>query len=463
MPLEKTRVKVSQLGEILEKCSREGGAEFSEGHWKEEQSQVDALLEGNKIVGGLVFRLYGNRLERTVHKKMRFYNRGGLVISRIHLILDVDLSDCFRKLSGLFFSGLYFENCTIEYSGGGFAYMRMPHSMNIAFRQTIFVDKNVAEKAFYASRRTDCGPIFTPWAINFYEGSSAVFENCKFGGADLQIQSYFKSNDQTPEHAVEVEQVDGDNHCDESNLRIQPISPEASIMVAYLNRLEFIANREIGVLHLLPPTREYVIRGGNKIESLHLKEKELSHDTLRMYIGLFEMIDLDFNNPYRHRELFLQIKHFATNCNDQHLLRSSTAQIERIELFLARQDSAATLNELGQKVDHWQRRIVLEWGWFCSNFHRSWLRCVGVFLGFYFISNVFICGIIPQCMGAEFWEVAFRPIPKIPFLVETIETLDSSKETSLTIGTKVWVGVTGILQTIFAGMCTFSLVKSLKP
>ena len=84
----RVRIRLSELMVSLENCCREAGIEFDEGRWSEHESNLDDLLCRHPVLGGRVFRLYGDTLCRTLYKNPRLYELGAVVLRNVHLVLD---------------------------------------------------------------------------------------------------------------------------------------------------------------------------------------------------------------------------------------------------------------------------------------------------------------------------------------------------------------------------------------
>ena len=77
-------IRLSDLAAILEDCARDGGIEFDEGSWYENQSSFDEILENHEDLKGQVFRLYGDRLGQPSYKDGQYYEAGALVVNRLN-------------------------------------------------------------------------------------------------------------------------------------------------------------------------------------------------------------------------------------------------------------------------------------------------------------------------------------------------------------------------------------------
>ena len=473
-PHERARVQLSEIPNILKDCCRAGGVQYGEGYWEEHRSRLDEFLDNHKTVGGHVFRLYGDRLGRTLYKRSRFYNMGGLVITRVRLVLDSQDWDSLLPFSGLFFHGLYFEECTIEAPPRGKEYISATFASRLYFRQTEFVSSLRNKGTRRPAHPPGLGSVASTWIMNFSRGASVSIESCDFGEDSVQIRCLYSGKDDVVEE-VESDGVTGyvfkDDRYTEAKLReAHSISDAVPVHLPFmstpavgLESLEFVSNRGIGALNLISSTRDFVLRGGNELQDLRLPEGGAFWASLRMYMGLFEVIDPEFRTPFRHRDLFLRLRALASVNQDRLLLRSSTAQIDRVEHFLIKQDPVAISDGVRPFVDHWQRRMILGWEFLCSNFNRSWARCVLFFVAFYLLTNLLAYIPVAQQLGwIEFWSVVFRPVQRIPFLAQTIEELYSGPWMSIPTASRVWVNAIGLLQSMVGALFTFSLVRSLR-
>ena len=82
----RVRIQLSTLMENLDECCRKANIEFDEGKWSESQSNLDEHLSHHPALKDSVFRLYGDKLRRTLHKDGRFYDSSSLVVQRVHLL-----------------------------------------------------------------------------------------------------------------------------------------------------------------------------------------------------------------------------------------------------------------------------------------------------------------------------------------------------------------------------------------
>ena len=370
-------VALSELSTILKESCDTAGIGFHEGYWSESESSLDEVLDRHEMIGGRIFRLYGDRLQRTLHNDIRYYDTGCFVISRVHLLLDSEDWTSFLPLTGLFFHGLYLEECIVEVPTGGRDLIAFSFAPNVVFRQTEFVNSFRNKDTPPDLPPAGWGPLSSTWIMNFRHHATVVFEGCRFGCDDVQISALY------PPIEDEVEVVDPHDGKRQVLRKSTPSdatpteTPSPSVSgLAYvlanassdsvakmgLAHLEFVACRGIRTLHLVSATRELILRGRNEIESILLPYDERFWTSLRMYMGLSEVIDAKFQDPARHRHLFLRLKSLASSTEDQSLLRASTAQIQRIEHFLIKEDTAAISGGVGLIVDHWQRRAVLAWG-----------------------------------------------------------------------------------------------------
>ena len=109
----RVRITLSKLSQSLYGCCREAGIQFDEESWHESRSNLDELLDQDQTLAGKLFRLYGDKLRRTLHKDARFYDQGAVVVRNVDLVLDTTDWNPLLRLRGLFSWGVYFEgNCS---------------------------------------------------------------------------------------------------------------------------------------------------------------------------------------------------------------------------------------------------------------------------------------------------------------------------------------------------------------
>ena len=144
-------------------------------------------------------------------------------------------------------------------------------------------------------------------------------------------------------------------------------------------------------------------------------------------------------------------------------MRASTAQIDKVDHFLLKNDAVSLSNGIKEYAGHLQRRAILGWGYWVSNFNRSWLRCLGWLGLWYFGTTVLACWMVyPPLEWSDVTRIAFRPLHEVPFLAKTIEEHLPQGWTCIPTATKVGISVIGLFQAAVTGMLTFSLVRSLR-
>ena len=144
-------------------------------------------------------------------------------------------------------------------------------------------------------------------------------------------------------------------------------------------------------------------------------------------------------------------------------MRASTAQIDKIDHFLLKNDAVRLSNGLKEYVNHLQRRAILGWGYWASNFNRSWLRCFGWLLLWYVGTTVLACSwVSPPLDAGDVGSIVARPLHDVPFLAKAIEEHLPEGWAGIPKATKVWINFIGFVQTAVTGMLTFSLVRSLR-
>ena len=336
-------IRLSDLAAILEDCARDGGIEFDEGSWYENQSSFDEILENHEDLKGQVFRLYGDRLGQPSYKDGQYYEAGALVVNRLNLLIDPADWTPFFRLRGLFAFGLYFEECKVEASGVGKEVLSLLFATRVFFRRTEFISGLRSGRVRVPPRPAGIGHVPSTWLVNLCPRGSISFERCSFGGDNIQLRCLGAREDadaseSPPTHtrtALAHEDDVVDNSSDRGlTIKFPPETPSRFSMEG----VAFYGNREIGTIDLVSTTEELILRAGNQVASLRLPGRDLPSLPSRISLGLSEAIDPKCRDPLRHRDMFTRIKRLAMAADDRSLLRASTAQIDRIDHFLIRQD-----------------------------------------------------------------------------------------------------------------------------
>ena len=459
----RVRIQLSTLMESLEECCRKANIEFDEGKWSESQSNLDEHLSHHPALKDSVFRLYGDKLRRTLHKDGRFYDSGSLVVQRVHLLLDTSNWNPLLQLWGLFSGGVYFEECTIETERSTRALLGLGFARKITFRKTQFVSG--------ADERTSprgMGAVPEMWLVNLNEGSSISFEECNFRNDYIQIRAFGKTKEALG-RMTQARWIQ-DQTGKEDKTEAAHTKTNSDILLPHnisgahpLRRIQLLRNRQIGRLHIVSGTEELILRAGNHLATLGLPGSETTDLPWRVSLGLFEEIDPTCRDPLRHRGTFLQLRQLGTDTKDDALVRASTAQIDKIDHFLLKNDAVKLSDGIREYAGHFQRRTILGWGYWISNFNRSWGRCLGWLMVWYAGTTVLACCMAwPPLDSSDVASIVVRPLHQVPFLAKAIEEHLPQGWTSIPTTTKVGISLVGLVQTAVTGMLTFSLVRSLR-
>ena len=324
----------------LEDCCREGGIEFADGNWSESQSNLDELLSCHPALGDSVFRLYGDKMRRTLRRDLRAYEAGAIVVRNVDLALDTSDWTPLRVLRGLFFHGLHLEECTIEMSGTT-GVLDLRFARGVCFRRTRF---DAGER--FANVPRGFPDVSAPWLVNLDRGDAIAFEECRFANGFLQIRAFGNPKQGTAGSGERRGDEDDRSDGEESS----PSGTEsrgAEMLVAggetmghALRRVTLVGN-EIRSVDVVSATRELVVRGGNRLGSVQLMQLnggDRACPPSGVSLGMFEKIDPAFRDPMGHREIFLHLKHMGADSKDDALVRAAGAQIDRIEHRLVKDD-----------------------------------------------------------------------------------------------------------------------------
>ena len=457
------KIRLSTLMESLEECCREANIEFDEGSWRENRSNLHELLSEHPVLQGNVFRLHGMKLRRTFPKRRPYYESGTVVVRGVHLLLDTNDWKPLLRLQGLFDWGVCFEECTIETEVKTQALLGLEFTREIAFRRIQFVSR--ANEIWPPG---EIGDIPGTWLVNLKAESSISFEECNFRSNHVQIRAFGKTMEEQGK-ATEANRSEGETGEDDGprTLRAEKnwdmLYPGNTPAKYALERIAFLRNRQIGRLAILPGTSELIVRAGNQMEALFLPGNETTCLPERVSLGLFEEIDATCREPLRHRNTFLELRQLGTDTKDDALVRASTAQIDKIDHFLLKNDAVRLSNGIKEYAGHFQRRAILGWGYWISNFNRSWLRCLTWLLAWYATTTMVACWMVwPLLEAGDVWSIVARPLHDVPFLAKVIQEHLPDQWGSVATSTKVVISLIGLVQTVVTGMLTFSLVRSLR-
>ena len=294
------------------------------------------------------------------------------------------------------------------------------------------------------------------------------FEECNFRNDHIQIRAIGKAKEALSRmtEARRGEEV-GDK---QDGSRIARTKTNSDMLLPHnsagghpLRRIQLLRNRQIGRLDIVSGTEELILRGENKLGALYLPGSETTYLPSRMSLGLFEEIDPTCLVPLWHRSMFLELRQLGTDTKDDALVRASTAQIDKIDHFLLKNDAVRLSNGIKEYAGHLQRRAILGWGYWVSNFNRSWLRCLTWLIGWYAATTVLACWMVwPPLEAGDVASIVARPLHEVPFVAKSIQEQLPDEWELVPMGTKVWISLIGLVQTAVTGMLTFSLVRSLR-
>ena len=312
------------------------------------------------------------------------------------------------------------------------------------------------------------GGISASWLVNLREGSAITFDQCSFGNDDVQLRAlgYAKEGvDGNPEvhgiesHADKEEEATGPK----AEKALEMLIPPSGQAEHVLRRVTLLGCRDVGRLDIVSATRELILRGGNRLQALRLPGDDPIWLPARVSLGLFEEIDPRCRDPLRHRDTFLELRQLGTDSKDDALVRASAAQIDRIEYFLLQDDPVTLSNGVRSYTDHLQRRLILGWGYWVSNFNRSWARCLAWLAVWYAGTTLVACCLVwPHLESGDIVSILTRPLHQVPFLARTIEDHLPGAWDSVATSAKAWVSTVGLVQSGVTGLLSFSLIRSLR-
>ena len=459
----RVRITLSKLSQSLYGCCREAGIHFDEESWHESRSNLDELLDQDQTLAGKLFRLYGDKLRRTLHKDARFYDQGAVVVRNVDLVLDTTDWNPLLRLRGLFSWGVYFEECSVRIERNTNTLLGLGFAREIVFRRTRFVSGADEQRTPWGIAHVQA-----TWLVNLLEGSSVSFEDCTFGNDHVQVRAFGKAKESlqrmtATRRAGGSGNQKGAGRNRRSKKAWDVLLPHNTPGKYPLQRITLLRNRQIDRLHIVSGTAELTVRGGNRLGTMRLPSNGKTGLPSRVSLGLFEEIDPTCRDPLWHRDTFLELRQLGTDTKDDALVRASTAQIDKIDHFLLKNDAVRLSNGFTEYAGHLQRRAILGWGYWVSNFNRSWLRCLTLLFGWYAGTSVLACWwVSPPLEADDVWSIVVRPLHDLPFLAKAIQEQLPQEWASVATCTKVMVSLIGLVQTTVTGMLTFSLVRSLR-
>ena len=232
-----------------------------------------------------------------------------------------------------------------------------------------------------------------------------------------------------------------------------------------LRNLSFLGNIGVSRLQLECHAETYDFRGVNCVDHLSFKELESdSQDGLDfdIYLGPREKIDPHFDNPLHHRHLFLTLRELASNRQDTRLASTLDKQIDRIDYFLTKEQEVSFRVDWKGWIEYWQDRLLYEWRRLSSDFYRSWLRPLTMFILGYVALNLLPILWIEQFTLHDWLSFSLRPINRMPFYTTELQEMFQPEYQSLSFESKNWLRLVGLIQVIWIALWGFAFSRSVK-
>ena len=314
------------------------------------------------------------------------------------------------------------------------------------------------------------------WTLAFVNGSSVLLQNNDFRSSWLQVcnSSYEEDPDQQELvwEGIRANLVKDSSYYasmirekyslpDSAHLRM----PHSGLNRYGLHSLSFLGNKGINKLELRCYAANYEFRGINHINHLRFEELETNaqdREDFDIYLGAREKIDLKNYNSLHHRRMFTTLREMASRMQDARLMNTLERQIDRIEYYLTREQEVSFFRDMKGWFEHWQDRLLYEWRRWSSDFYRSWLRPLTLFIAGYVAFNAFPFIWIEQFTVLDWFSFSLRPIGKMPFFVAELQEMYSAEYQSLPPGSKIWLRLIGFLQLVWIAMFGFAFSRSVK-
>ena len=316
------------------------------------------------------------------------------------------------------------------------------------------------------------------WLLVFAGGSSVLFQTNDFRDSSIQI-SHTLSNETLPERKLSWGQTDAYIVKDDSfyqamirrnyglpesvQLKILPDFSPSEPFLEGLKRISFVGNRGIDSMFFICQASNYVFNGINKVNYLRFSELDSDFDELKsFYFSSRERIDPRFHHVRHHRMLFLALRKFGVKNHDNDLVKALEKQLSRIEYFLTKEQRVPFLLGRRDWLGYWQDRLLQWWRRWSADFYRSWSRPLTMGIFGYLILNASPIYWIDGFSISDWIAFSLRRIDKVPFFTAGLRELQGSLYDSLTLQSKNWLRLIGLLQVVWVTIWGFAFGKAIR-
>ena len=312
------------------------------------------------------------------------------------------------------------------------------------------------------------------WLLCFGDGSRVWFQRNCFSNSSIQLRSVIDNTDTSLE---KISWKNRDAYILKNDAYYQAMMKQHhqlpdgiqlefphrnSNRIIGLHSLSFLGNKGIDVLSLYCNSREYVFREMNEINCLNFEEHFLNAQEVRLYMGVRENIDPNFDYPNHNRRIFLKMRDAANKHQDTFLSNVLERQLDRIEYYLTKDQQVSFRQNPGQWIGYWQDRARYAWRRWSSDFYRSWLRpLILLFVG-YFLLSLLPAIWISSLTFSDLVGFSLRPITRLPLYVQELEQLFPSKYVLLSESSINVLRLIGYVQITWVALCGFALGKAIK-
>lgn len=452
------------LSQILQDVHEKSLKENSNTSWTVNLDWAYPFLEKEGLHDHIVVHEPRGRDIRYVNSEQNIYHLSNLMLRNLDVDLELNWSvgKDFLSLASRCWSKWHFENCRFHSPSPDMNSLIFDWYGSFRFYRNIFD---------FGDSRT-----MRAWTLAFANGSDVLFHNNDFNNSSMQVcHSSSKKESENQElvwdgiRAILVK----DNSFYEYMIRKKYSLPDSAYLRMPhwgrrsfgLHSLAFLGNKGINKLELRCYAANYEFRGINHINHLRFEELEtdLRHRAdFDIYLGAREKIDLEYDNPLHHRRLFVTLREIASSRQDTRLVNTLEKQIDRIEYFLTREHRVSILTDVKGCVEYWQDRFLYEWRRWSSDFYRSWIRPLVLFVAGYVVFNAFPFIWIEQFTALDWLSFSLRPINRMPFYAAELQEMYRAEYQSLPPGSKIWLRLTGFLQLIWIAMWGFAFSRAVK-
>lgn len=462
MSPKKTRKLVSseELWEILETVHTKCYERKENKGWSFDPDLAGPFLNRRGLSDHIVlFQFRPNPLNSEKH----IYDTHNLILKNLNIELNCNLEwrQDSRWVSDSPFIKWHFERCEFRATSPNM------HTIRFDWRGEFRFFGNIFEFGGSGGRT---------WLLVFAGGSSVLFQTNDFRESSIQIP-HTPSNETLPKRKLSWGDTDAYIVEDESfyqamirrnyglpdSVQLRVLREFSDPFVGGLDRISLIGNRGIDRLLFRCKASNYVFDGINNVNHLGFTEFDSDFDELKsIYFSSREQIDPFFHHVRHHRRLFLSLRKFGVKKHDNELVKALEKQLSRIEYFLTKERSAPIRLDCGDWLGYWQDRLLQAWRRWSADFYRSWSRPLTMVIVGYLTFNAAPVFWIDGFSISDWLTFSLRRIDKIPFFTAGLSEFHRELYDSLTLESKNWLRLVGLLQVVWVTMWGFAFSKAIR-